>query len=272
MKRFLLLGEQVRDSRSPAIHSAAYAQLGVDCTYEARSIARAELPALVAELRAGRWAGLNITAPFKFDASRLCDREEGPVVNTLWRADDGAVCGTNTDISGLDALLRTYLPSDVDLGRKAYVLGGGATALSAVEALRLRGFARVVLVARDVARAQALAECIGGVAVVEWGAPSDVGAAVVVQASSAPPLAPLDALQWRASEAKAVVLDARYGPASAPFVNALRAEGYRAHSGERMLVVQAAEAIRRWFGASVDVEAMGRTAFGVEAWQEVHSV
>ncbi len=270
MKRFLLLGENVESSKSRALHANAYAQLGADATYEARSVVASELPGYVAELRAGAWAGFNVTAPFKFAASELCDREEGPVVNTLWRASDGAVCGANTDVAGIAGMLNKCVFSASSLGAKAYVLGAGATALSSVEALRAAGFVRVVVVARDVARAEVAVDRIGGCAVVAWGACFDVGAAVVVQASSALGDEPLGALLWEAQDSKPVVVDVRYGGAATLLAESLLGRGYVAHTGERMLAVQAAESVRLWFGREVDVECMGLAAFG-EAWPKVRS-
>ncbi len=273
MKRFLLLGENVAHSLSPALHQNAYVQLGVEATYEARSISMRDLGGYVNDMRAGVWAGINVTAPLKFAASALCDREEGPVVNTLWRGLDGAVCGANTDIAGLAAMLakNLHVASMEDVRpAKAYVLGAGATALSAVEALRAAGFVRVVVVARDVARAERVLDRIGGAAVVAWGACSVVGSAVVVQASSAQGDEPLEALSWESSTARPVVIDVRYGANASLFAERLRGMGYVAHTGERMLAVQAAEAVQKWFGVYVDAERMGLAAFA-EAWPVAHN-
>lgn len=267
MKRFLLLGENVQHSRSPMLHRDAYAQLDVNASYEARSITASELPGYIDALRAGHWDGFNVTAPFKFAASTLCDREDGPVVNTLWRAEDGAVCGANTDIAGLRAMLSEYAP-EVPAGAKAYVMGAGATALSAVEALRAHGYVRVLMVARSMERAQLAADRIGSVGLAPWGEHHDAGAHVIVQATSAGASESLEALQWTATAPKPVVLDVRYGHGPSVFGAKLRADGYQVYDGTRMLAVQAAEAVRLWFGRSVDAERMGVVAFGEHRWRE----
>ena len=81
--RAAVLGSPIAHSLSPVLHRAAYAELGLDWTYEAIECAEAEfadlLPLLVAE---GDWAGLSLTMPLKSVALALAD-EAAPVCQPM---------------------------------------------------------------------------------------------------------------------------------------------------------------------------------------------
>ncbi|MFI6584009.1 shikimate dehydrogenase [Embleya sp. NPDC050493] len=137
-RRAAVLGSPIRHSLSPVLHRAAYAELGLThWSYDAFEIDEAALPGFVAELDAS-WAGLSLTMPLKRAIRPLLD-EIGPVardveaVNTVVCTADGRRLGENTDVPGLVAALRER---GVDRVESAAVLGAGATATSALAALR----------------------------------------------------------------------------------------------------------------------------------------
>ena len=72
------------------MHQAAMQASGVEGTYVLRDLDAAELDTFIAELRAGRYTGCNVTAPYKAAMAARCDRLEGDaeilgVVNTITR-------------------------------------------------------------------------------------------------------------------------------------------------------------------------------------------
>ncbi|NIS28680.1 MAG: quinate/shikimate dehydrogenase, partial [Actinobacteria bacterium] len=82
-------------SRSPAIHTAALAALGIDGIYEARQTDAAGVVAAVAEMRSGGLDGANVTMPLKRAALDAADSASveairAGAVNTLVVL-DGAV-------------------------------------------------------------------------------------------------------------------------------------------------------------------------------------
>ena len=86
---------------SPALHRAAYAELGLDWTYDAHRVAAGELPAFVGSLDAS-WRGLSLTMPLKREAVELASgispvaRLAG-AANTLLLV-DGSLHADNTDV------------------------------------------------------------------------------------------------------------------------------------------------------------------------------
>jgi shikimate dehydrogenase len=137
------------------MHGAAIAALGLDATYDARNLEPHELPTIVAELRDGRWRGLNVTLPHKVAVLSLCDRVDADArvigaVNTL-SVEGGSVIGTNTDVLGLYASIAPYEP--VLRGGHVVILGAGGAARAAVAVARRLDASSITIAARDVDKA-----------------------------------------------------------------------------------------------------------------------
>lgn len=136
--RAAVLGAPIRHSLSPVLHRAAYAELGLhDWSYDAFEIDEAALAGFVEALDPS-WAGLSLTMPLKRAIQPLLDEigvvaRDVDAVNTVVFTADGPRVGDNTDVPGLVAALRER---GVDRVESAAVLGAGATATSALAAVR----------------------------------------------------------------------------------------------------------------------------------------
>ena len=136
--RAAVLGSPIAHSLSPVLHRAAYRQLGMsDRIYEAFDVDEAALPGFLAGLDAAEWAGLSLTMPLKRAIIPLLDAVSETVlavdaVNTVLFAEDGMRSGENTDVPGFVAAFAEHGITEADA---AAVLGGGATAASAIAAL-----------------------------------------------------------------------------------------------------------------------------------------
>jgi shikimate dehydrogenase len=155
--RAAVLGSPIAHSLSPALHRAAYAALGLDgWTYDAIECDEAGLPGLIASCD-GSWAGLSLTMPLKRAVLPLLDRTEPLAAdvggaNTLVFA-AGQRHGYNTDVPGMVTALAQ---AGVGSPSSATILGAGATACTALAALRAVGLAKAVVQVRDQARAGGL--------------------------------------------------------------------------------------------------------------------
>lgn len=156
-RRAAVLGHPIAHSLSPALHRAAYAALGLrGWTYQAIDVDEAGLPGFLAGLD-DSWAGLSLTMPLKRAVRPLLAAESelaGQVggVNTVTFGPDGLV-GDNTDVPGIVAALSEV---GVHTAGQAAVLGGGATAASALAALRELGCRAARVHVRSVARSRDL--------------------------------------------------------------------------------------------------------------------
>lgn len=138
-RRCAVLGSPVAHSLSPVLHRAAYAARGLSWTYDAIECTEARLPGLLGGLGA-EWRGLSLTMPLKRAVLPLLD-EIDQLVGQVGAANTvvlnrGRSRGLNTDVPGFLAALADH---GVAVPAEAGVLGGGATAASAVAALGLGG-------------------------------------------------------------------------------------------------------------------------------------
>jgi shikimate dehydrogenase len=143
--RLAVLGSPIAHSRSPLLHAAAAEVLGLDWRYERIEATEETLPGLLAGL-GEEWLGLSLTMPLKRAVLPLVPAHD-PLVdrlglaNTLRLGDRPHLA--NTDVGGVEAVLRAEAGA-----RRAVVLGGGATAASALEALARLGVQERVVAAR----------------------------------------------------------------------------------------------------------------------------
>ncbi len=152
-----VLGSPIAHSLSPVLHRAGYAAAGLeDWSYQAIECAEAGLPGLIGSLE-GDWAGLSLTMPLKRAVLPLLDRVE-PLAAEVGGANTvvftgGHRHGYNTDVAGMVAALTA---AGVPSPASATILGAGATACSALAALRQAGLGEVTVAVRDQARAAGL--------------------------------------------------------------------------------------------------------------------
>jgi shikimate dehydrogenase len=264
-----LIGDPVAHSRSPALHNAAFAHLGLPARYELWPTQAEDLPARVAGLRAPHILGANVTLPHKIAVLELLDRVDPEVemigaANTIVREDDGSLTGANTDAAAFLASLR----EDADFepaGCSAVVLGASGAARAAATALIGARLGRLVVVNRTLDRAEALlgdllhaadydpqlvAVAPDDSTLREWLADANL----LVNATS---------LGWHAEDLPldvdlipptALIFDMVYRPTR--LLQAAAARGARTLDGAGMLVRQAALAFERWTGHSAPLEIM----------------
>ncbi|WP_405059868.1 shikimate dehydrogenase [Kribbella sp. NBC_01505] len=157
MTRCAVLGSPIAHSLSPAMHRAAYAELGLDWRYDAFEVGEDELRGFVASL-GDDVRGLSLTMPLKRVALDLVDTVD-PIAeligaaNTMLFEADGSRSAHNTDVPGL---VNAFAERGITVADSAIVVGGGATAASTLAALRSMKVSEVTVVVRDRSRADRL--------------------------------------------------------------------------------------------------------------------
>jgi shikimate dehydrogenase len=246
---------------SPYLHRAAYREMGLtDWTYEARECDEARLAALFASLRESPdWAGLSLTMPLKRAVLPLLDTvsdlavEVGGANTVVFTA--GAAHGDNTDVYGVkQALAEAGVPAP----RSATVLGGGATAASALAALRDLGLPAATLLVRNPGTAGEtveVAERLGVALAVETFDKLDALLQVDLVVSTLPGGA-ADAYAGRLARVPAL-FDVVYAPWPTRAAQAVREAGGTVVGGFPMLLHQAVRQVELMTGRTdVPVEAM----------------
>ncbi len=157
-----VIGWPIDHTLSPAMHNAAYEELGLDWVYIPLGVPdEAGVRRVAAAARSLPFVGFNVTMPYKQIALELCDEVAqvariAGAVNTV-HVVDGALIGYNTDGRGLLEALESEAGFTPE-GKAVAVLGAGGAASSAIVALVLGGASRVTIVNRSRERADELAE------------------------------------------------------------------------------------------------------------------
>ena len=258
-----VLGHPIDHSLSPLLHRAAYRELGLDWTYDAHDVTADSLPAFI-EAVDRSWAGLSLTMPLKVAAVGLMDFVEPMakllgIVNTVVVAFAGTqrqLVGANTDVYGVVEALREV---GVSQAGSAVILGGGATATSALAALGQLKATSIVVGARDRSRAAGVLRAATKMGItlrivtVEEAVLLSEQADVVV---STVPHEALDGMRPLEVTSKAILLDAIYAPPVSAFAQQWMEAGGVHVAGYRMLLHQAAEQVRLMTGREAPLGAM----------------
>lgn len=272
--RAAVMGHPVDHSLSPVLHTAAYEALGLDDWGYARADVTAEqLPAVLAAL-GPEWGGLSLTMPLKQGVIPLlatCSPLALAVgaVNTVTPAPGlmpaaGEALrwhGENTDVAGVVGALRE---AGVSAPRTAAILGGGATAASALAALARLGVEAPVVHVRSPLRAAALADIADRLGIEVDVAPWEraeraISADVVVStvpAGASDALAAALEAPGAAGGRPGVLLDAVYDPWPTALAAAWVRRGGAVVGGHSMLLHQAGEQVRLMTGRAAPLDAM----------------
>ncbi len=266
---YAVLGHPVGHTLSPAMHNAAFRQLGLDAVYVAFDVAPDRLAEVLPALAALGCGGVNLTVPLKEAAYRRLERLDESArllgaVNTVQFA-DGRLIGHNTDGYGfLKAVEEAFGPCIP--GQTVFVLGSGGAGRAVALVAAQAGARALTLADIEPIRSQKLAgeirDRFPGVRVkvlvepAEW-APAARQADLVVQAT---PLgmkptdaAPLEPAAFRAGQR---AFDLVYMYPETVFMRAARAGGAEAVNGLGMLLHQGARAFQIWTGRAPALDAM----------------
>ncbi|MAN79246.1 MAG: shikimate dehydrogenase [Rhodospirillaceae bacterium] len=252
-----VMGWPVNHSLSPVLHGHWLDALGIDGAYVPLAVAPEDFARVLAALPKMGFRGVNVTVPHKEAALAAVDEADAlarriGAVNTVIVGDDGRLTGTNTDGFGFLENLKGSAPGWVAGQGPAVVLGAGGAARAVIVALMDAGTPQIRLVNRTRARADRLAEDLGGpVTVHDW----DDRAAILADAdllvntttlgmTGKDPLEiSLDALPTTA-----LVNDIVYAPLETGLLAAARARGNAVVDGLGMLLHQARPGFEAWFG------------------------
>ena len=262
MPRTLLgvAGYPVAHSRSPAMHNAALAELGLDWLYVPLPVPPELFAETVGALSGSGFRGINVTVPHKLAAFDVAgERTEAAAAigaaNTL-TFEGGEIRADNTDAGGfLDAL------GSPVAGSTALVLGAGGSARAVIWALREAGAAEVWVWNRTNVRGAELAGELG-VGHAETPLPVDllVNCTSVGLDPGTTEEQALAALELENLEPPATVADLVYGSAPTPLARWAGRAGARVVDGLEVLVRQGARSLEGWTARAAPVATMRSAA------------
>ena len=275
LRRAYVLGHPIAHSLSPALHRAAYAYLGeANLEYDRRDTLPDDLPAIMRGVRnpagteeAPYIAGLSVTMPLKTAVIQYCDElsETARVtgaVNTVYPRGERAL-GDNTDVIGIvNALLHAGLKPNPERDEPA-VIGGGATAISALTALHKLGYRRASVYARSLHKLGSVQEAADRLGVqLEQISLADLPQNLAERGhhpviSTLPAHAAdewasqLSGLKGASATHQPVLLDVAYNPWPSVLASVWEASGGAVVSGLEMLLYQAVEQVLLFTGRTL---------------------
>jgi shikimate dehydrogenase len=261
MRRLAVIGMPVAHSRSPAMHNAAFAELGMEgeWSYEAIEVPPDRFEQRVRAMPGEGFVGANVTVPHKSTVLLFAHRQsevarEIGAANTI-SFEDGVIRADNTDAQGLMG----SLPGAV-AGRRALVLGAGGAARAVVWALTHKG-AEVSVWNRTPDKAAQLCAELGGRFAPQPGAGEYelIVNATAVGLKGEDPFAELPLSRDWFGYAQTVV-DLVYGQGESEILRAASEAGADVVDGIEVLVRQGAASFRIWTGVDPPIETMREAA------------
>ena len=264
--RLGLIGDNIRASRSPALHRIAGELSGLDVSYELYippDLGKS-FDEVFAEVEAEGLAGVNVTLPYKervVAKVRVAEPNIARIgaVNTVRFGPEGAQ-GFNTDYSGFQAAWRAAFGA-MPPGRVVMIGAGGvgkavAFGLAALEA------SEIVFIEKDEAKAAELARAVTAAA--EGRTRGRVGTLAALEgADGVVNCTPLGMVGYPGSPVPegafpqaAWAFDAVYTPVDTPFRAQALAAGARFLSGWELFFHQGVDAFEIFTGRRLDGEAL----------------
>jgi shikimate dehydrogenase len=272
-----LIGDPVEHTMSPAMHNAAYRQMGLDYVYVPFRVRPEELGKAIDGMRAFNIRGLNITIPHKVAVIPFLDKldtlaEKIGAVNTIVN-DNGMLSGYNTDATGF---LRALLEKGIKpRGKNALVLGAGGASRAVSLILADSGAKRIIILnrAQELDWAYELAGNISQLYNMDAKAGQlnresldsvmeRIDISILVNATSVGMTPDADSTPFDADLLRPglVVFDVVYNPLRTRLLRDAEVAGAETISGIEMLAWQGALAFEKWTGQEAPLDLMRQEA------------
>ena len=262
MKKLFLIGNSLKLSISPFIHNRIISELNIDAVYSNVELSDTEeLKEFVEMVRKDEdVVGFNITIPYKEDILEFCDEvsEDVRIINAAntVKKEDGKLLAYNTDWIGFKKSLEDM---GVDVKhKKILVLGSGGAAKACIYGLYKMGAKEVFVANRTYEKAQALRQQYKEVIdlkIIKWSEIENVSYDILINTTPIGmypdvDISPINTLNFSVE----LVYDMIYNPYKTKLLQLAEINGKRILNGLPMLIYQAIEAERIWFGIEAKKE------------------
>ncbi len=255
MKKYLVIGNPIEHSMSPALHNYWLKKNEIEAIYEKKKIDEKELKNLVAQVKEKKINGLNITVPFKKKIIPYLDELSKEAlktqsVNTIYLNEDKTV-GHNTDIEGFELSIEE---SKFDItNKKILILGAGGVVSSIIFALLKMKASEIILCNRSRERAETLKKLFNDLTIIDWGKLVNVD--MIINATSVG-LEKGDRMGLDFSKVgnDKFFYDVIYNPNETDFLRQGKKLNNKIQNGKKMFIYQALAAFKLWHGVQPIVD------------------
>ncbi|MFQ5475975.1 MAG: shikimate dehydrogenase [Nitrosopumilus sp.] len=269
-KTFAVIGDPIDHSLSPNIHSAAFRELNLDCSYIAYRIPKEELEEGVEGLKKIEISGFNITVPHKIEMMKYLDKIDEScsligAVNTVVN-NEGILKGYNTDMDGfLDPLKKKKINlTDTNV----LLLGAGGAARAIVAGFAKENAKSITIANRTLENANNLSEFAKKIGLssntmkIEDVGDSAKNYDIIVNATSIGLKNESSPISLEGINEKTIVYDIVYMPMNTDFIKKAKEQGAIVIFGYEMLLGQATRAFEIWHNMEAPYNAMKKALLG----------
>ena len=270
LKTFAVIGDPIDHSLSPTIHTAAYRELNLECTYIAYKIPNGELNSGVESLKSIKISGFNVTIPHKIEIMKFLDDVDENckligAANTIVN-DNDSLKGYNTDMDGFLEPIKNREISIKD--SNILLLGAGGASRAIIAGFAKEHARKITIINRTSQKAIELAK-FGQ----ELGLKSETismeecerlseGYDFIVNASSLGLKNEPSVIPPKLINAETVVYDIVYKPVNTELLKDAKNKNAQIIYGYEMLLGQASRSFEIWLKEKAPYEAMKKSILG----------
>ena len=255
MKKFLVIGNPIEHSLSPALHNYWIKNNGINAIYEKLQLNEDELEQIILQVKEKKINGINVTVPFKKAVIPYLDElsieaESTQSVNTI-SLKNNKVIGHNTDIFGFQSSIKK---SEYNLENKEIlILGAGGVVPSIIFALTKMKPLKIMISNRTKKKAENLKEHFKSIELIEWGEVPNVD--MIINATSIG-LKKEDVmkLDFSLMSGNKFFYDVIYNPSETNFLKIGKKMGNKTLNGKLMFIYQGLASFNIWHGLKPDVD------------------
>ena len=253
---YAVVGQPVKHSKSPLIHSLFAKQCGIDLVYEAMEVTEDNFDTFIESFFAETGAGLNITVPYKEKAFALASScspraNLAKAVNTLFLDDENLICGENTDGPGLITDIKSNHGFALENSR-ILILGAGGAVRGVLAALISEQLTSITIANRTLSRAETLRTEFEPFTEINVETYESIGSSqfdLIINGTSLGLTGDVPPIEADLMSDNCCCYDMMYGDSDTAFVRWAKQHGATlALDGLGMLVEQAAESFSLWHG------------------------
>jgi shikimate dehydrogenase len=269
-KTFAVIGDPIDHSLSPNIHSAAFRELDLDCSYIGYRIPKGELEEGIQGLKKIKISGFNVTIPHKIEMMKYVDKIDEScsligAVNTVAN-NDGVLKGYNTD---MDGFLEPFKKKELKINDcKILLIGAGGAARAIVAGFAKEKAKSITIANRTLENANNLSEFAKKIGLdasaiqINDVKDSAKNYDIIVNATSIGLKNESSPISLDGINEKTIVYDIVYMPMNTDFIKKAKENNAIIIYGYEMLLGQATRAFQIWHNMEAPYNAMKKALLG----------
>ncbi len=269
-KSFAVIGDPIDHTLSPNIHSAAFRELNLDCSYIAFRIPKGELEEGLEGLKKIKIDGFNITIPHKIEMMKYLDKIDESfsligAVNTVTNK-DGSLKGYNTD---MDGFLEPFKKKELNIeNAKVLLLGAGGAARAIVAGFAKEKANSITIANRTLENAEELSEfakkigLVSNAIKIENVNDTAKNYDIIVNATAIGLKNEPSPISLEGINEKTIIFDIVYMPMNTDFIKKAKEKKAIIIFGYEMLLGQAVRSFEIWHDMEAPYNAMKKALLG----------